>query len=138
MSAVTEYGSMSWSGWRERLRAVGIYSSGHPMNARPRFPLGISIFISFSHSTLRVIKTKKDELKAIDGGLRTKQAAAVLDALELLDGELLDVSRSKYAGRVLGILAKKGHGQVVNRSELIEGIHGVEYFAPEALRLEPE
>jgi hypothetical protein len=33
---------------------------------------------------------------------------------------------------------KKGHGQVVNRSELIQDVLGVEYMAPESLRLEPE
>jgi len=33
---------------------------------------------------------------------------------------------------------KKGHGQVVNRSELIQEILGVEYLLPQKLRLEPE
>jgi hypothetical protein len=80
----------------------------------------------------------RDALKGIAGGTRTKQAAAVLDALELLDGDKLDVSRSKYAGYIVELLAKKGHGQVVNRGELIQGIHGVEYFAPDRFRLEPE
>jgi Family of unknown function (DUF6079) len=79
-----------------------------------------------------------DALKGIAGGTRTKQAAAVLDALGLLDGDKLELSHSKYATYVLDVLKKKGHGQVVNRSELIQGIHGVEYFVPERFRLEPE
>lgn len=70
--------------------------------------------------------------------LITKQATAVLDALELLDGERLDPYRSKYAKHILGIAKKKGHGQVVNRSELIQDVLGVEYLAPQSLRLEPE
>ena len=80
----------------------------------------------------------EDALKAIAGGARTKQATAVLDALGLLDGERLDASRSRYSARILDTLAKKGHGHVVNRGELIQEVHGVEYFAPDQFRLEPE
>ena len=80
----------------------------------------------------------QDALRAIAGQNRTKQATAVLDALELLDGERLDPYRSKYAKHILSISKKKGHGQVVNRSELIQDVIGVEYLAPESLRLEPE
>jgi predicted ATPase len=80
----------------------------------------------------------QDALRAIAGQSRTKQATAVLDAIELLDGDRLDPNRSKYAKYILAITKKKGHGQVVNRSELIQDILGVEYLAPESLRLEPE
>jgi len=72
------------------------------------------------------------------GQNRTRQATAVLDALELLDGERLDPYRSKYAKHILGVAKKKGHGQVVNRSELIQDVLGVEYLAPQSFRLEPE
>jgi hypothetical protein len=80
----------------------------------------------------------QDALRAIAGQNRTKQATAALDALELLDGARLDPYRSKYARYILDIAKKKGHGQVVNRSELIQDDRGVEYMAPGALRLEPE
>ncbi len=80
----------------------------------------------------------QDALRAIAGQNRTKQATAVLDALALLDGERLDPYRSKYAKHILGATKKKGHGQVVNRSELIQDVLGVEYLAPQSLRLEPE
>lgn len=80
----------------------------------------------------------QDTLRAIAGQNRTKQATAVLDALELLNGEQLDTYRSKYAKHILGVAKKKGHGQVVNRSELIQDVLGVEYLAPQSLRLEPE
>lgn len=77
-------------------------------------------------------------LRAIAGQSRTKQAIAVLDALELLDGERIDPYRSRYAKYVLDIIRKKSHGQVVNRSELIEDVLDVEFLAPQSLRLEPE
>ncbi|OHE16646.1 MAG: ATPase [Syntrophobacterales bacterium GWC2_56_13] len=80
----------------------------------------------------------QDALRAIAGQTRTKQATAVLDALELLDGERLNPYRSKYANHILNVAKKKGHGQVINHSELIEEYHGVEYLAPQTLRLEPE
>ncbi|MBT6716170.1 MAG: ATP-binding protein [Nitrospina sp.] len=80
----------------------------------------------------------QDALRAIAGQTRTKQAIAVLDSLELLDGERLDPYRSKYAKYILDLLKKKGHGQVVNRSELIQDVQGIEYLAPQSFRLEPE
>jgi hypothetical protein len=80
----------------------------------------------------------QDALKYVAGGARTKLGTAVLEALELLDGERLDSTKSKFAASVVDTLKKKGHGQVVNRSELVHEVHGVEYFAPESFRLEPE
>ena len=80
----------------------------------------------------------QDALRAIAGQNRTRQATAVLDALELLDGERLDPYHSKYATYIVDLLKKKGHGQVLNRSELIQNVLGVEYLAPQSLRLEPE
>ncbi len=69
----------------------------------------------------------------------TKQATAILDALGLLDGSQLNPYQSQYAKHVLDILKKKGHGQVVNRTEIIQEHKGVEYFAiDKGFRLEPE
>ncbi len=99
----------------------------------PEYPF-FSILITGSTRA----QAAQDSLRAIAGQNRTKQATAVLDALELLDGDRLDPCRSKYAGHILDITAKKGYGQVVNRSELIQDILGVEYLAPQSLRLEPE
>ena len=79
-----------------------------------------------------------DALRWIAGARKTHQAAKVLDALELLDGERLDPSRSKYAGHILEELRKKGSGKVLNRAELIETVQGVEYLAPNSFRVEPE
>ena len=77
-------------------------------------------------------------LKALAGGTRTKDANAILDALEMLDGDRIDPGRSKYAQEVLVRLKAKGHGQVLNRSELLSGSTDVEYFAPLRFRLEPD
>jgi len=77
-------------------------------------------------------------LKALAGGTRTKDAMAVLDALEMLDGDRIEPGRSRYAQEVLNRLKAKGHGQVLNRSELLSGPADVEYFAPVRFRLEPD
>jgi hypothetical protein len=77
-------------------------------------------------------------LKALAGGTRTKDANAVLDALEMLDGDRIEPGRSRYVQEVLNRLKAKGYGQVLNRSELLSGAADVEYFAPVRFRLEPD
>jgi len=77
-------------------------------------------------------------LKALAGGTRTKDANAILDALEMLDGDRIDPGRSRYAQEVLNRLKAKGHGQVLNRGELLSGPTDVEYFHPVKFRLEPD
>lgn len=62
----------------------------------------------------------------------------MLDALELLDGEKIDPYKSKYTKFILDAIKAKGHGQVVNRSEIIQDDHGLEYMNPGGSRLEPE
>jgi hypothetical protein len=113
---------------------AGIVLSAHFQDQAPEYPY-FSVLITGQNRE----QAAQDALRAIAGQNRTKQATAVLDALELLDGERLDPYRSKYAKHILNILKKKGHGQVVNRSELIQEVYGVEYFAPDkGYRLEPE
>jgi hypothetical protein len=99
----------------------------------PEYPV-FSVLITGANRA----QAAQDALRAIAGQTRTKQATAVLDALELLDGERLDPYRSKTTKHILGVAKKKGHGQVVNRSELIQDVLGLEYLAPQSLRLEPE
>ena len=77
-------------------------------------------------------------LRTLAGGSRTKDALTVLDALELLDGDRVDPANSRFAQEVLKRLKAKGHGQVLNRSELLSGTADVEYFAPDKYRLEPD
>ena len=77
-------------------------------------------------------------LRALASGARTKDANAILDSLEMLDGDRIDPGRSRYAQEILKRLKAKGHGQVVNRSELLSGPTDVEYFHPVKFRLEPD
>ncbi|ALJ12288.1 DUF6079 family protein [Sphingopyxis macrogoltabida] len=77
-------------------------------------------------------------LRALAGGNRTKDAVVILDGLEMLDGDRIDPTHSRYAKEVLARLKAKGRGQVLNRSELVSGEAEVEYFAPTKFRLEPD
>ena len=111
----------------------GICLEAHFQDQAPEYPF-FSVLITGTNRE----QAARDALRAITGQNRTKQATAVLDALELLDGERLDPYKSKYAKHILGLLKKKGHGQVVNRSELIQDDKGVEYMDKDRQRLEPE
>ncbi|MDR1873923.1 MAG: DUF6079 family protein [Synergistaceae bacterium] len=84
------------------------------------------------------VQAAQDALRAIAGVSRTRQATAVLDALGVLDGERIDPSRSRYAAFILNLVRAKGNGQVVNRGEIIQDDHGIEYMDPSGSRLEPE
>ena len=77
-------------------------------------------------------------LRAISGQNRTKQATAVLDALEILEGEKIEVYNSKYIRSILEIIKEKKRGQVINRNEIFQDEHGIEYMNPGGFRLEPE
>ncbi len=97
----------------------------------------------YPHFPILITKSNREQaaqdgLRAIAGQSKTKQAVAVLDALELLDGERIDPYKSRYAKHILEILKTKGHGQVVNRFELIDDDKGVEYMDKNGMRLEPE
>ena len=112
---------------------AGICLEAHFQNQAPEYP-----FFSVLITGVNRDQAARDALRAIAGQHRTRQAAAVLDALELLDGDRLAPDRSKYARHIIGLLEKKGHGQVVNRSELIHDDKGVEYMDKDRRRLEPE
>jgi hypothetical protein len=127
-------GSGSRINVRDVVNTVGsVCLAPHFEDLAPNYP-AFSLLITTANRELAT----QDALKAIAGGARTKLGTAVLEALELLDGERLDSAKSKFAGQVVDTLKKKGHGQVVNRSELVHEVYGVEYFAPDHFRLEPE
>ncbi|MHB1294412.1 MAG: DUF6079 family protein [Anaerolineae bacterium] len=120
--------------FRDLVNAVaGICLGPHFQDQAPEYP-SFSVLITGANRA----QAAQDALRAIAGQMRTRQATAVLDALDLLDGERLDPSQSRYAKHILDILQRKGYGQVANRAELIRDDQGVEYMAPETLRLEPE
>ena len=112
---------------------AGVCLGAHFEDQAPEYPF-FSVLITGTNRD----QAAQDALRAVAGQNRTKQATAVLDALQLLDGERLDPDKSKYAKHILGLLEKKGHGQVVNRSELIQDDKGVEYMDKDRQRLEPE
>lgn len=120
--------------FRDLINAVaGICLEKHFAEQAPDYPSFSVLIMSESRA-----QAAQDALRWIAGATKTKQATAVLDALELLDGDKLDPYRSRYANHILDQVRKKGHGQVVNRSELIQEVLGVEYLAAQTLRLEPE
>ncbi len=95
------------------------------------------------YPTFSVLITSKNRQQNAQSALRTlkpagktQQGLAVLDALELLDGERIVPLQSKYAQAIVELLQKKGQGQVLNRAELIDEESGVEYM--QRYRLEPE
>ncbi|ADJ27036.1 DUF6079 family protein [Nitrosococcus watsonii] len=126
-------------------------------NQAPDYPF-FSVLITGNNRA----QAAQDALRAIAGQNRTKQATAVLDALELLNGDnfagreigrpegarrgaamdggyqKIDPYKSKYTKFILDTVKAKGHGQVVNRSEIIQDDHGLEYMNPGGSRLEPE
>jgi len=138
-------GSQERINFRDLVNTIaGICLGAHFKDQAPEYPF-FSVLITGANreqaaqEALRAIANfGARSLSPQSSSLITKQATAVLDALELLDGERLDPDRSKYAKHILGLLKKKGHGQVVNRSELIQEDKGVEYMDKDRYRLEPE
>ena len=127
-------GSHERINFRDLVKMIsGICLEAHFQDQAPEYPF-FSVLITGTNRDQAV----QDALRAIAGQNRTKQATAVLDALELLDSERLDPYKSRHAKHILGLLKKKGHGQVVNRSELIQDDKGVEYMDKDRQRLEPE
>jgi energy-coupling factor transporter ATP-binding protein EcfA2 len=78
----------------------------------------------------------EDVIRWLAGGVKNNLATAVLDGLELLDGEKLKPHLSRYAKVVLEKLEAKPPGQVVNRKELITVKNDVERECQ--YQLEPE
>ena len=78
----------------------------------------------------------EDVIRWLAGGVKNNLATAVLDGLELLDGDKLKPHQSRYAKVVLEKLDGKPPGQVVNRKELITVKNDVERECQ--YQLEPE
>lgn len=112
---------------------AGICLAPNFENQAPEYPF-FSVLITSNNRA----QAAQDALRAIAGQNRTKQATAVLDALELLDGKKIDPYKSKYTKFILNSVKARGHGQVVNRNEIIQDYFGLEYMNPGGSRLEPE
>ena len=118
---------------RDILNTVGsVALAAHFEDEAPEYPT-----FSAYHTKDSRAQAVQDALRWIAGSAKTQQGAKVLDALELLDGDRLDPTRSKYAKHIVDLLGKKGQGQVLNRAEFIHTVQDVEYMAPGTYRLEP-
>jgi len=78
----------------------------------------------------------EDAIRWLAGGFKNQLATAVLDGLELLDGDKLKPHNSRYAKAVLAKLDGNPPGQVVNRKELVTVRNDVEIESQ--YQLEPE
>jgi hypothetical protein len=103
----------------------------HFADRSPEYPI-FSILVTRQNRE----QAAQEALRWIAGGVRSKQGTAILDALELLDGETLKPRNSRYAKQVIDALSLKGQGQVLNRSELVAPEAGVDYWTK--FRIEPE
>src|SRR5262249_19106255 len=99
-----------------------------------RYPGYPTFTVKLFASDLR--QPTEDVLRWLAGGVKNNLATAVLDGLELLDGDKLKPHQSRYAKVVLEKLEAKSPGQVVNRKELITVKNDVERESQ--YQLEPE
>ncbi|MBK5966808.1 ATPase [Thiocystis minor] len=111
--------------------AAAVSLSVHFHDTAPDYPV-------FSTSITRANRAQaaQDGLRWIAGGVKSQLGTAMLDALEMLDGDQLRPRKSRYAKSIIQQLGTKGEGQVLNRSELVQEQAGVEYWT--RFRLEPE
>jgi hypothetical protein len=111
----------------------GLALSSQFTETAPEYP-SFPVLVTESNRKLLI----GNALKALAGGPLTKDATAILDALEMLDDGRIEPTSSRYAKDVLARLNAKGHGQVLNRNELLSSNVDDEYFAPLRFRLEPD
>jgi hypothetical protein len=104
-------------------------------NSAPEYPI-FSTLVTYGQGG-NAQQAAQEAIRGIAQPNRTKQGTAILDALELLDGEKMEPANSRYARFILDLLKSKGQGQVINRQEVITAIEpGVEFMAPDTFRLE--
>ncbi|MDD3535030.1 MAG: DUF6079 family protein [Candidatus Cloacimonetes bacterium] len=120
--------------FRDIINAIAsICLAEHFENQAPKYPK-FSVLITGYNRKQNITEA----LRFISGGNKTKQALAILDALQLLDGDRITTSQSPIAQYISNKLTAKGKGQVLNREELITRVNGLDYLDPSGFRLEPE
>ncbi|MCB5228480.1 MAG: DUF6079 family protein [Candidatus Cloacimonetes bacterium] len=131
---ISGIGQNETANFRDIVNAIAsICLAQHFENQAPKYPK-FSVLITGYNRKQNITEA----LRSISGGSKTKQATAILDALQLLDGDRLTTAQSPIAQYVIDKLTAKGKGQVLNREELIEKVNGIEYLDPNGFRLEPE
>ncbi|MDC0740858.1 DUF6079 family protein [Polyangium mundeleinium] len=117
---------------RDYVNSAGsVLLAPHFQDKSPDYPI-FSVLITRQNRE----QAAQESLRWVAGNVKSKQGAAVLDALELLDGDVLKPRESRYAKHVLELLSLKGQSQVLNRTELVQAEFGVDYWT--RFRLEPE
>ena len=117
---------------RDLLELTGSVCLGASFEDRyPEYP---KFTAQLSASNLK--QPTEDVIRWLAGGIKNNLATAVLDGLELLDGDKLKPYQSRYAKVVLEKLEAKPPGQVVNRKELMTVKNDVERET--RYQLEPE
>jgi len=111
--------------------AASALLASHFTDKSPEYPI-FSVLVTRQNRE----QAAQDALRWIAGSLKSRQGAAILDALELLDGDTLRPRNSRYAKQVLDVLSQKGQGKVLNRSELVGSDADVDYWTK--FRIEPE
>lgn len=120
--------------FRDMINTIaGICLAPHFESIAPEYP-AFSVLVTNRNRE----QYAKDAIRVISGGNSTKQATAILDALQLLDIDRITPGQSKYTQSILNQLKQKPHGQVVNRAEILETVHGADYLHPASYRLETE
>lgn len=112
---------------------AGIALSSRFVDVAPEYPTFSALLTEANRKQL-----VGNALRTLASNTRTKDAIVVLDGLEMLDADRIDPTRSRYGQEVLARLKAKGHGQVLNRSELLVGSSDAEYFMPDRYRLEAD
>lgn len=130
-------GGAARAGGKELITAAaGVCLASTFADKAPEYPIFSTLITVGKDGNLE--QAAQDALRFIGGGVKSKNGVAVLDALELLDGDALRARNSRYAKTILDRLAEKKANQVLTRGELIEDDGGVEYWLPTRFRLEPE
>lgn len=125
-------GGVSRAGVRDLVNtAASVCLAPHFLDRAPEYPI-FTVLITREN----LPQATQDALRWIGGGVKSRNGTAVLEALELLDGEVLKPRNSRYAKHVLDRLAEKKNGQVLTRGELVADEAGVEYWT--RFRVEPE
>jgi hypothetical protein len=110
--------------------AGAVLLAPHFADRSPEYPI-FSVLVTRQNRE----QAAQEALRWIAGSVKSRQGSAILDALELLDGDTLKPRNARYGKQVLEALSQKGPGQVLNRSELVASEAGVEYWT--RFRVEP-
>ena len=131
---ISGIGQNETANFRDIINAIAsICLAQHFETQAPKYPKFSVLITGYNRK-----QAISDTLRAISSSNRSKQALAILDALQLLDGDRITTSKSPISQYISSKLAAKGKGQVLNREELIEKVNGLDYLDPSGLRLEPE